>query len=371
MSGSATPALFSPIQVGDITLAHRVVLAPQTRYRADAAHVPTDLGVEFYKQRASVPGTLLITEATFVSPQASGQPHAPGIWNDEQVAGWKKIVDIVHEKGSYIYLQLWALGRAARPELFRKEFPDYPYVAASPIPLSTQPDDIPRELTKEEIKDYVRWHGSAAVNAVKGAGFDGVEIHGANGYLIDQFLQDVSNKRTDEYGGSIENRARFALEVVDAVAAAVGESKTAIRLSPWSHYQDMRMDDPVPTITYLVEKLKEKHPKLSYIHVVSPGSPGGEGPKDPAQSDFIHKIWAPGAVITTGGYDRESGLKVAEETGQIIGYGRAFTANPDLPFRLRENIPLNQPDYETIYAPMSAKGYVDYPFSEEFLKTQA
>ncbi|KAI0355742.1 NADH:flavin oxidoreductase/NADH oxidase [Trametes cingulata] len=369
MSSSSTPKLFQPIQVGDITLGHRVVLAPLTRLRADSAHVHTDLGVEYYKQRASVPGTLLITEATYIKGQAGGMPNVPGIWNDAQIAAWKKITDAVHAKGSFIYLQLWALGRAARPAALHQEDPNYPYVSSSPIPLSTSPNDIPRELTKDEIKEYVQWYATAASNSVHKAGFDGVEIHGANGYLVDQFLQDVSNKRTDEYGGSIENRARFAIEVVDAVVAAVGESKTAIRLSPWSEYQDMRMEDPKPTFTYLVEQLNKKHPNLAFLHVVAPGAPGNRGPENEADVDFIHKLWAPRPVVTTGGYDRESGLKVAEETGQIIGYGRPFLANPDLPFRLEKNIPLNEPEYDTFYLPMSEKGYTTYPFSEEFLKT--
>ncbi|EIW62644.1 NADH:flavin oxidoreductase/NADH oxidase [Trametes versicolor FP-101664 SS1] len=370
MSSSNTPALFQPIQVGDIKLGHRVVLSPLTRIRANGEHVHGDLALEYYKQRASVPGTLLITEATYISPQAGGMANVPGIYNDAQIAAWKKITDAVHEKGSYIYLQLWALGRAARPASLHEENPDYPYVSASPIALSTSPDDVPRALTKEEIKQYIQWYATAAANSVHKAGFDGVEIHGANGYLIDQFLQDVSNKRTDEYGGSIENRARFALEVTEAVVAAVGQSKTAMRLSPWSLYQDMREENPIPTVTYLVEQYKKKYPNLAYIHVVGPGGPGSKGPDNEEDTHFVQKLWAPRPVITTGGYDRESGIKVAEETGQIVGYGRAFLSNPDLPFRLQNNIKLNDPEYDSFYLPMAAKGYTTYPFSEEFLKTQ-
>ncbi|PIL29745.1 hypothetical protein GSI_08184 [Ganoderma sinense ZZ0214-1] len=388
MPSSTTPALFTPIQLGDMKLAHRVVLAPLTRFRNDDAHVPTALGVEYYTQRSSVPGTFLITEATFVSPEASGVPNAPGIWNEAQISAWKKVVEAVHAQGSYIYLQLWATGRTARPDILHQEFPDAPFTAPSPIALSSQPEAVPRELTKDdldvsaqtltrdcltlaEIKEFVRWHATAAKNAVSGAGFDGVEVHGANGYLLDQFLQDVSNTRTDEYGGSIENRARFALEVMDAVVEAVGETKSAIRLSPWSRYQDMRMTDPVPQFTYLVDQLKQRHPNLAFLHVVTPGAPGAEGPEDESQTHFIHKLWAPRPVITTGGYQRESGLKVAEETGQLIGYGSLFLANPDLPFRLREDLPLNTPDPSTFYSRLTAKGYTDYPFSEEFLKSRA
>ncbi|PIL29743.1 hypothetical protein GSI_08182 [Ganoderma sinense ZZ0214-1] len=368
MSTTTAPALFSPIQIGDVKLGHRVVLAPLTRYRANDAHVPTDLVVEYYKQRASVPGTLLVTEATFISPEASGMFNAPGIWNEAQIAAWKKVVDAIHEKGSYVYLQLWALGRTARPNVLHQLFPDAPYVAPSPIALSTQPDHVPRELTKDEIKQYVQWYATAAKNAVEGGGFDGVEVHGAAGYLVDQFLQDVSNKRTDEYGGSIENRARFALEVMDAIVKAVGETKAAIRLSPWMLYQDMGMADPIPQFTYLVDQLKQRHPNLAYLHLISAGVPGSIAPKDDSQAHFIHKLWAPRPLITTGGYDRESGLKLAEETGQLIGYGVLFLASPDLPSRLREDLPLNEPDFSTFFTRLEAKGYTDYPFSEEFLK---
>ncbi|KAI0744231.1 NADH:flavin oxidoreductase/NADH oxidase [Daedaleopsis nitida] len=368
---SATPQLFQPIQVGDMNLAHRVVLAPLTRLRADAEHVPTELTVEHYKQRSSVPGTLLITEATIIAPEAGGMPHAPGIWNDAQVAAWKKVVDAVHANKGYIVLQLWALGRAARPIVLQKENPPLDYVAASPIPLSERPDDVPRALTVQEIKQYATFFGTAAHNAVHHAGFDAVELHGANGYLIDQFLQDVSNMRTDAYGGSVENRARFALEALQAIVDAVGQRKTAIRLSPWATYQDMRMEDPVPTFTYLVEQIKARFPDLAYLHPIAPGAPLGRGPADESQADFIHKLWAPRPTITNGGFTRESGMKTAEETGQIIAYGVPFLSNPDLPFRLRKNLPLNEPDLTTFYTPMDPVGYTTYPFSEEFLKTQA
>ncbi|KAI0779336.1 NADH:flavin oxidoreductase/NADH oxidase [Fomes fomentarius] len=363
----STPALFTPIKVGDITLSNRVVLAPLTRCRADANHVPTDLHVEYYRQRSAVPGTLLITEATIIAPQAGGLPNAPGIWNNVQIAAWKKVADVVHKNGSYIYLQLWALGRAARTAIFKKEDPSFEQVAPSAIALSNHHDDVPRELTIAEIKQYAEWFGKAASNAVHGAGFDGVEIHGANGYLVDGFLQDVSNKRTDEYGGSIENRARFALEVVDATVKAVGEKKSAIRLSPWNIYQDMRMDDPIPQFSYLVEQYKARFPNLAYLHVVAPNAPLSKGPEDESTVDFIHKIWAPRPLISTGGYTRDTGIKKAEETGQIIGYGIAFLSNPDLPFRLQENVPFNEVDAATLYGG-NAEGYVTYPFSEEFLK---
>ncbi|KAI0742656.1 NADH:flavin oxidoreductase/NADH oxidase [Daedaleopsis nitida] len=368
---STTPALFQPIRVGDMKLAHRVVLAPMTRLRASAAHVHTDLGIEYYAQRASVPGTLLISEGTFIAAPAGGMPHVPGIWSDDQIAAWKEITDAVHAKGSYIFLQIAALGRSARPAQLKQENPDYPHVAPSPIALSTSPEDVPRELTKAEIKEYIGWFATAASNAVHRAGFDGIEIHGANGFFVDQFLQDMSNKRTDEYGGSVENRSRFGLELLDAVTAAVGQSKAAIRLSPWNTSQEMRMEDPVPQFSYFVQKIKEKYPQLAYLHVASPDGPDNRGPEDESQVHFIHKIWAPRPTITTGGYDRESGIRVAEETGQLVGYGKSFLANPDLPFRLRENLPLEEPQLDTFYLPMSEKGYTTYPFHEEFLKSSS
>ncbi|KAI0677543.1 NADH:flavin oxidoreductase/NADH oxidase [Trametes maxima] len=371
MSLTDVPALFQPIRVGDTQLAHRIVLAPMARYRAGDGHVHTQLGVEYYEQRASVPGTLLITEASFISPQAGGIPNVPGIWNDDQIAAWKKITGAVHAKGSYIFLQLWALGRAARPALLHQENPDYPYVSASAIPLSTSPEDVPRELTKDEIKQYVEWYATAATNAVHKAGFDGVEVHGASGYLVDQFLQDVSNKRSDEYGGSVENRARFALEIVGAIVAGVGQSKTAIRLSPWNTYQDMRMDNAEVQFSYLMEQLKQKYPDLAYVHSVTSAGPFGKGPKNPGNEDLIYKLWTPRPVITTGSYDRASALKTAQETGQLIGFGRAFLANPDLPFRLLHDIPLNEPDSTTFFTARAEIGYTTYPFSEEFLKSMA
>ncbi|KAI0647402.1 FMN-linked oxidoreductase [Trametes meyenii] len=364
------PKLFQPATVGELTVAHRIVLAPLTRVRANKQHVHGDLAVQYYGQRASVPGTLLITEATYIAAQAGGLSlgaQIPGIWSKEQVAGWKRVVDEVHAKGSFIYLQLWALGRAAVPEELRKENPDFPYVGASAIPLKDY-NEAPRPLTIPEIKEYVQWYAQAASNAVNGAGFDGVEIHGANGYLVDQFLQDVTNQRTDEYGGSIENRSRFALEVVNAVVDAVGVRKTAIRLSPWSEFQEMRMKDPIPQFTYLVTKLREQYPDLAYIHVVEAGVLGfiDVDSAEEESNDFIRDIWLPRPLVSAGRYSRESALARAEKTGELIGFGRLFIANPDLPFRLRKNLLLAPWDRKVYYTPEEPHGYIDYPFSEEF-----
>ncbi|THU79624.1 FMN-linked oxidoreductase [Dendrothele bispora CBS 962.96] len=364
MSSPTTSKLFRPLTVGDVTLKHRVVMAP-LRFRANTNHVPLPIAKEMYAQRASTPGTLLITEATFIAPRASGYDHTPGIWSDEQIAAWKEVTEAVHAKGSFIYLQLWAIGRFAYVNSLAKEDPSYDVVSASDIPLSDRPttDPKPRPLTIPEIKEYIALYAQAASNAVHKAGFDGVEIHGANGYLVDQFLQDVSNKRTDEYGGSVENRTRFALEVVDAVVKAVGPRKTAIRISPWNNFQDMKMTDPKPTFAHLVSEIKKAHPTLSYIHVVEPRIQGAEVVDVPEEesNDFIREIWASPETETTnarrlisaGGYTRQTAIDAAEKTGDLIAFGRLFIAN--------------EADRTTFYVPNSSnpEGYTDYPFTDK------
>lgn len=230
-----TVALFTPIKVGHMNLSHRVVLAPLTRCRNYTNHVPGPKAATYYAQRASIPGTLVITEATIISLEAGGYPFVPGICTQEQIAGWKEVTDAVHEKGSFIFCQLWALGRAANPNVLADEC-GAPLVSASPIPLTGRPTDIPHALTESEIKTFINYYVAAARNAME-AGFDGVEIHAANGYLVDQFLQEVCNKREDDWGGSIEKRARFAIEVVEALVNELGPEKVGIRLSPWSPWQ--------------------------------------------------------------------------------------------------------------------------------------
>jgi NADPH2 dehydrogenase len=232
-----TAVLFTPIQVGRMNLKHRIVLAPLTRFRAHQTHVPGPHAATYYAQRGSVPGTLLISEATYISQAAGGMDFVPGIYTQDHVEGWRKVTDAVHEKGSFIFCQLWALGRAAFPDVLLKEN-NSPFVSASPVPLSTSPTVVPHALTEPEIRAYIENYIAAARNAIA-AGFDGVEIHGANGYLIDQFLQEVSNHREDDWGGSVEKRARFAIEVVDALVKEVGAERVGIRLSPWSPFQGM------------------------------------------------------------------------------------------------------------------------------------
>jgi len=366
---SSSQKLFEPIQVGDLTLDHRVVMAPLTRFRATKTHAPGPYAAEYYSQRADAPGTLIVTEATIIHEKAGGYFGVPGIWSDEQIVGWKKVTEAVHAKGSFIYLQLWALGRTAQPDEIKKENPLNDFTAASAIPLSGTIVS-PRPMTTSEIKEFVQLYATAASNAVHKAGFDGVEIHGANGYLVDQFLQDVSNNRTDEYGGSAENRSRFALETVDAVVKAVGEKKTAIRFSPWSRFQDMGMKDPVPQFTHVITHIRDLYPDFSYIHVIEPRVDGSTtrdavASHEASQSDFIHDLWAPRPLISVGAFDRELGLEVAEKKGHLIAYGRPFIANPDLVHRLKNNIPLNKGNRQTYYGQgnWTPEGYTDYPFA--------
>ncbi|KAJ2924280.1 hypothetical protein H1R20_g12812, partial [Candolleomyces eurysporus] len=379
-------SLFSPIKVGKLNLEHRVVLAPLTRFRATrTAHVPVvPLVKEYYTQRASIPGTLLITEAVLIAPEAAGYFNFPGIWSEDQIKAWKEIADAVHAKGSYIYLQIAATGRVSHPEVLAEEG-GYPYIAPSPIPLSNRPPEAapPRALTIPEIEKYINLHAKAAKNAVDLAGFDGVEVHCGNGCLIDQFLQDVSNTRTDEYGGTIESRSRFGLRVVDAVIKAVGQERTGVRVNPWGRSQDMGMKDPIPQFSHFVSSLASHHSDLAYLHVIEPLSieerlslNGGSLEEIQDESiDFLRKIWSPRPFISCGGYNRENAIEaVAKDGGSngLIAFGQLFIANPDLPFRLHRNLPLTTPDPSTFYTPADVegteKGYIDYPFSKEYIE---
>ncbi|KAJ3876684.1 NADH:flavin oxidoreductase/NADH oxidase [Lentinula edodes] len=355
---ATTTNLFSPIKVGNMLLNHRVVMAPMTRLRTTKTSALLKVVKEYYSQRASSPGTFLISEGTVISPRASGFPGLPGIWSDEQIAAWKEVVEAVHAKGSYIYLQIAAMGRAAQPSVLQSYDPTYDVVSAGDIPMTG--GEVPRPITVEEIQASIGDFVQAATNAVHKAGFDGVELHGANGFLIDQFIQDVSNNRTDKYGGSIENRVRFALEVVDAVAKAVGEDKTAIRLSPWSKEQDMGMKDPIPTFTHLISQLKEKQPNLAYLHLIQ-----SRDLDDPKQSnENFFDLWSPRPLVVADGITREKALKFAEREGLLVAFGRQFISNPDLPLRLKTNIPLSEYDRTSFYGgDESGKGYIDYAFA--------
>lgn len=365
--------LFKPLRLGRSELSNRIALAPLTRFRADENAVPLqNLVPEYYAQRASVPGTLLITEATFIAPQAGGYPLAPGIWSQAQIDGWKAVTKAVHDKKSFIYLQLWALGRASNPEGLRKVAgPDAKLVSASDIPL--EGGEKPTPLTEDEIQWYIGQYAQAAKNAIE-AGFDGVEIHGANGYLVDQFIQDVSNKRTDRWGGSIENRARFALEVAKAVTEAVGSDRTGIRLSPFSDFQSMRMADPEPQFSYLVRELKKY--KLAYIHLVESRVSGNADVEATEKINFLVDIWDnQSPVLLAGGFRPASAVAAVDEEfpnrDVIVVFGRFFISNPDLVFRLQEGIELASYERVTFYDPGKPDGYITYPFSKEYIEAKA
>ncbi|KAK9381947.1 uncharacterized protein V2V93DRAFT_368312 [Kockiozyma suomiensis] len=353
------PALFEPIKVGDLQLQHRITLAPLTRYRNDDNQIPIEsLAPEHYASRCILPGTLLVAEATDAAEFAGGYENVPGIFTDAQIAGWKKVTDAVHAKDGFIFLQIWSLGRV-NPGT---KVPTV--VGASPIKDDSVPT-VPRELTIEEIVQHEDAHATAAKNAIA-AGFDGVEVHGAHGYLVDQFLQDVSNRRTDIYGGSIENRARFALNVIDKVIAAIGEKKTGFRISPFNHFQGMGMVDPYPTFSYLISQLEAKHPNLAYLHVIEPrvsGNVDRDAQTGESTEDY-HKLWS-GVWMAAGGFTPETALKYAEEhENSLVAFGRYYTSNPDLPAKIKEGIPLTPYNRDSFYIVKSPIGYIDYPYAE-------
>lgn len=341
-------------------------MAPLTRFRASDEHVHGDLALEYYTQRASVPGTLIFTEGTFISPRAGGYGNVPGIYNQAQINAWKKITDAVHAKGSYIFCQLWAMGRAAVPEIVRKEAGEDAFVSSSAIPMEVGGPE-PKELNEEEIWAYIEDYANGARNAIK-AGFDGVEVHCANGYLIDQFIQDTCNKRTDTWGGSVENRSRFALEATKAAVGAIGAERVGVRLSPFSSFQGMKMTDPVPQFSHLVERLKDL--KLGYLHMVESRISGSATVETTEKIDFALKIWGKTSpVLVAGGFEPDSAKRVTEEypdNDVAVVFGRYFISNPDLPFRIEKGLPVTKYDRDTFYKAKSPDGYVDYPFSKEW-----
>ncbi|CAH0015772.1 unnamed protein product [Clonostachys rhizophaga] len=356
------------MNIGRCALKHRIVMAPMTRLRADDDQVPRDLVLLYYSQRASVPGTLLISEATFISPKSRGRDeNAPGIFTSQQVEEWKRITDDVHAKGSYIFMQLWHVGRAARQHALDRA--GLEMVSSSNIPISDQ-HPTPRAMTTEEIWECIGDFAQAAKNAVS-AGFDGVEIHAANGYLIDQFTQDTCNKRTDEWGGSIEKRSRFCLEIVKAVSEAIGPDRVAVRLSPFSDFQGMRMEDLIPQFTHIISKLRKL--KLAYLHLIEPRVSGNADKQAGSGEslDFAIKAWnKAGPIILAGGYslaEVEEALETRLQSEDVgFAFGRHFISNPDLPYRLANNIPLTPYQRDTFYKVKSPDGYTDYSFSDEW-----
>lgn len=367
---SDTP-LLSPIRLGRYELPNRVVMAPLTRNRAGAGNAPTALNVTYYEQRASA--GLIITEASQISPQGLGYPNTPGIYSAEQIAGWKAITAAVHAKGGRIFLQLWHVGRISHPSLQPDGALPVAPSAIAPVGMAAtfsgeQPFVTPRALETEELPGIVHDYRQAALNAIA-AGFDGVEIHSANGYLLDQFLQDGSNHRTDQYGGSIENRARLVLEVVEAVVDAVGSDRVGIRLSPSGTFNSMSDSDPQALFTYVVQALNPFN--LAYVHLVEPRvntDALNRWAKTDADDDgvnlgshYFRSIYN-GTIISAGGYDRESGnAAIAHGDADLIAFGRIYISNPDLVQRFALNAPLNDYDRSTFYGG-TEKGYIDYPF---------
>jgi NADPH2 dehydrogenase len=361
--------LFEPLQVGTNKLSNRLVMAPLTRFRADDNHVPLPMVKEYYAQRACVPGTLLITEATIINEPAGGYPNVPQIFSDAQIAAWKEIADAVHEKGSFLWLQLWALGRVADQE-YKRSSGSGDLVSSSDVPVADGAP-APRPLTEDEIQEYIQAYAAAAANAVKKAGLDGVEIHGANGYLIDQFTQDTANTRTDSWGGSVENRSRFGLEVTKAVVNAVGAERTGIRLSPWSSFQGMKMADPVPQFTHLIKGLKEL--KLAYLHLVESRIAGNADIEATEKNDDFIELWGnTSPVFLAGGFTPESAHTVVDKQYKnkdvAVVFGRYWISTPDLVYRIENGIELTPYNRDLFYNAKEAKGYTDYPFSEEFNK---
>jgi N-ethylmaleimide reductase len=352
-SAEVTPdsPLFKPFKFGAIEVRNRFVMAPMTRGRAGAIRTANSLMAEYYGQRASA--GLIVTEATAISPMGYGWLHSPGIYTPEHVAGWKGVTSAVRARGGKIVLQLWHMGRVSHPDYLNGATPVAPSAIAAAgetyTPSGKKPYVTPRELTTSEIAATVRDYAQATVRA-REAGFDGVEIHAANGYLIDQFIRDSANRRTDRYGGSVSNRLRFLREVTEAVTGAWSPDRTGVRLSPTNPYNDMRDSDAAGTFTAAARALDEFG--LAYLHVV-------EAP--PARIAASMRAAFKNALILNENYDASTGADaLASGAADAIAYGRHFLANPDLVERFRRNERLNAPDFNTFYTE-GAKGYTDYP----------
>ena len=353
--------LFTPFTLGDLTLPNRIVMAPLTRNRAiPEGDVPSDLSVKYYVQRATA--GLLISEGTQISPEGQGYLHTPGIYSAAQVAGWKKTTDAVHAAGGRIFAQLWHVGRVSHTSLQPNGGPP---VGPSAITADTNvyietgfaPASAPRALETSEISRIVEDYRTAAENAKK-ASFDGVELHGANGYLIDQFLRDGSNKRTDAYGGSIENRTRLLAEVLAALTSVWPAKRVGVRFSPFSKFSDMSDSDPMATFSAAISRADDAG--LGYVHVIE-GDTGASRDLPPGADLSVFRKLFRGAYLANNGYDRASAIAAVESgAADLIAFGRQFIANPDLVARLERNAALNEPKPATFYGG-GAEGYTDYP----------
>ena len=363
--------LFDRVRIGDLELKNRIVMAPMTRSRAGAENVPSDLAARYYAQRASA--GLIIAEATQVHPQGIGYINTPGIYTAAQIEGWRRVTDAVHRAGGAIFLQLWHVGRVSHPDFHGGALPVAPsaveFEAQVFTPEGFKPAVVPRELTGTEIREIVEMFRDAATNAQK-AGFDGVEIHGANGYLPDQFLRDGANKRTDEYGGSIENRARFMLEITAAAVEVWGRERVGVRISPFVEFAGISDSNPRETFAHITRKLDELG--IGYLHVMEFINQAAESQDEHNSAritPFLKTLFS-NLLIVNGGYDYATGTAAVERgEADLVSYGAPFLANPDLLERFRLGAPLNAPDKQTFYGG-GERGYTDYPtLAEEAQKS--
>ncbi len=349
--------LFSPIKLGPYTLPNRIVMAPLTRNRASAGNIPQAMNAIYYAQRASA--GLIISEATQVSPQGVGYPSTPGVHDQTQVAGWQTVTDAVHKQGGRMFLQLWHVGRISHPSLQPDGGLPVAPSAIKPAGEAFTYEGLqafvePRTLETDEIPGIIGQYRQAAINA-KAAGFDGVEIHAANGYLLDQFLRDGTNQRQDQYGGSVENRTRLLLEVIDVVTGVFAADQVGVRLSPENSFNDISDSDPQTTFDYVVEQLGRK--KLAYLHVVEGDMITGERHLDYRRI----KDKFGGLYMANSGYDYDRAQHtLASGYTDLVSFGQLFLANPDLPARFAQEAELNQPDPDTFYGG-DETGYTDYP----------
>jgi N-ethylmaleimide reductase len=369
----AAAPLFTPIAIGSFELKHRIVMAPLTRSRArQPGDVPGELMREYYTQRAS-DGGLIITEATTICTTGRGWFGAPGMFSDEQVAGWRTITDAVHAKGGRIFSQLWHTGRSSHVSMTGGATPGSASVNAEYWTSEAHRVSTPsgwlhvsphRALEVYEIEHIVDDYRAATKRAME-AGFDGVELHGANGYLPDQFLQDGSNHRTDTYGGSIENRSRFLLDVTAAMASVAGSERVGVRIGPGGTWNDMSDSDPAALFGYVAAELNTMD--LAYLHILEPRISGSEAMADdpgPIATQQLRRIYR-GTIISTGGYEPASAeVAIVDGTADLIAFGRYFVSNPDLPHRIAGNLPLAPYDRSTFYT-FDARGYTDYPAAHE------
>jgi N-ethylmaleimide reductase len=353
--------LFSPFHLGALTLPNRIVMAPMTRNRAGPGDAPTEMNATYYAQRASA--GLIVAEASQVSPQGLGYPHTSGIYSDQQIGGWKLVTDAVHAAGGRIFLQLWHVGRISHPSLQPGgALPVAPSAIAPAGQAWTldgmKPYVTPRALETAEIPDIVAQYRQGAANA-KAAGFDGVEVHAAHGYLLDQFLRDKTNQRTDKYGGSAENRARLVVEVMEAVAGVWGGDRTGVHLSPTNlAFNDISDSDPAQTFSTAVRALDRLG--LAYLHLVEPGPADPVGPGPRLDAAFFRPLWR-SALVVNKAYDLDRANAVLRGgAADLVSFATLFIANPDLPERFRRGAPFNPPERKTYYGG-GASGYTDYP----------